>query len=58
MVIRRLGGAWYALYIFSLLPKGLTNAVYRFVAKNRYHWFGKHDQCPLPQPKYAHKFLD
>jgi len=58
MVLRRLGGFWKILGLFSLLPKGLTNALYRFVAKNRYSWFGKNDQCPLPDQKYTHKFLD
>ena len=58
MILRRLGGVWSILYLLSLLPKSLTTAMYRFVAKNRYRWFGKHEQCHLPDPRYAHKFLD
>ena len=58
MILRRLGGVWSILYLFSLLPKSLTTAMYRFVAKNRYRWFGKHEQCHLPDPRYVHKFLD
>ncbi len=58
MVIKRLGGVWSILLLFSFLPKQLTNGIYRIIAKNRYRWFGKHKQCPLPEAKYAHKFLD
>ena len=56
-VLKQLNGLWSLLLIFSLLPKFLTNSLYRIIAQNRYHWFGKYDHCPLPKKKYAHKFL-
>lgn len=43
--------------IFSLLPKSITNSIYRFIAKNRYRWFGKFENCPLPDKKFINKFL-
>ena len=58
MVLKRLGGFWQLLSIFSLLPDAICNGLYRFIAKNRYKWFGKYDQCPLPDARYAHKFLN
>lgn len=57
MLFNRLGGVFSLLTPFSYLPKGLTNGIYRFVARNRYTWFDKHHSCPLPDPKYTHKFL-
>ncbi|MGB2404596.1 MAG: thiol-disulfide oxidoreductase DCC family protein [Flavobacteriaceae bacterium] len=57
MILNRLGGLWKLLTVFKLLPKTLTNGIYRFVAKNRYPWFGKFDHCPLPEKKYQHKFI-
>ncbi len=49
MILKRLGGLWQLLSIFSLLPNGISNGLYRFVARNRYKWFGKYDQCPSPR---------
>ena len=57
MILNRLGGLWKVLTLFNLLPKGITNGLYRIVARNRYQWFGKYDRCPLPDPRYQHKFL-
>jgi len=31
--------------------------MYSYVAKKRYSWFGKHDQCELPDQDVAAKFL-
>ena len=56
-VLKYLSGFWNLFLIFNLLPTSLLNMMYRFLAKNRYKWFGKHDICPLPEKKYAHKFL-
>ena len=43
--------------ILSLIPKGLSNIVYDFVAKNRYNWYGKKDNCMIPTPELQAKFL-
>lgn len=43
--------------ILQALPKGLRDMVYRFVARNRYKWYGKKDQCMLPTPEIRSKFL-
>lgn len=41
----------------QVFPKGLRDAVYRYVARNRYKWYGKKDQCMLPTPEIRAKFL-
>lgn len=56
--VKRLGGWVKILLIFKVLPRGFTDGVYRFVARNRYSWFGKHDQCPVPDEKDRKQFLD
>ena len=53
-----LGGGFKVLTIFNIFPNFVSRGVYRLIARNRYRWFGKFDACPLPNPKYAHKFLD
>jgi predicted DCC family thiol-disulfide oxidoreductase YuxK len=43
--------------ILNVIPKTIRNMVYRFVARNRYKWYGKKDQCMLPTPEISAKFL-
>jgi predicted DCC family thiol-disulfide oxidoreductase YuxK len=54
---RRLNGAWPILFIFILVPPFLRNAVYNFIARNRYTWFGRQETCGLPDPQQAERFL-
>jgi predicted DCC family thiol-disulfide oxidoreductase YuxK len=56
-LFKTLGGSFKMLTLFNMLPNSLTRGVYRLIARTRYRWFGKLDACPLPNPKYAHKFL-
>jgi predicted DCC family thiol-disulfide oxidoreductase YuxK len=56
-ILTSLKGFFNFFLIFNLLPKSLTNSIYRFIAKNRYRWFGKHAKCPLPDKKFTYKFL-
>lgn len=57
-VAKGLGGIWQLLYTFVLIPAPVRNAVYDFVAKNRYKWFGKKDQCWMPTPEFKSRFLN
>jgi predicted DCC family thiol-disulfide oxidoreductase YuxK len=41
-----------------LLPRGLRDGLYRWIARNRYRWFGRHEQCQLPGAGEARKILD
>lgn len=52
-----LGGIYPLISIFSILPKWLTNKVYDYIARNRYKWYGKKDECMLPTPEMKAKFL-
>ena len=57
-VIRRLGFPWVLLYPFRLLPRMIRDSIYRWVAKNRYRWFGKKEACMIPTPELQSRFLD
>ena len=54
---KELGGLYSLLTIFTLLPIGLSNIVYDFVARNRYKWYGIKDACMIPTPAMKAKFL-
>jgi predicted DCC family thiol-disulfide oxidoreductase YuxK len=41
MILKELPLPYKLLYAFKLVPKGLRDSVYRYIAKNRYRWFGK-----------------
>jgi predicted DCC family thiol-disulfide oxidoreductase YuxK len=44
--------------VIRLIPAALRDALYRMIARNRYHWFGKSEQCMMPDPAVAARFLD
>jgi predicted DCC family thiol-disulfide oxidoreductase YuxK len=52
-----MGGAWPVLKVFGVLPRSWRNAIYDWVARNRYRWFGKKDQCMVPTPELRSRFL-
>ncbi len=57
LVLRRLGGAWPLIGLLYVFPRPVRDLVYRFVARNRYRWFGKRDVCRLPTPEEQDRFL-
>ncbi len=57
-VLKLLGKRWALLYAFIIVPKFIRDAVYRFIAKNRYRWFGKRESCWLPTPELKDRFLE
>jgi len=50
-VARRLGGWWPLLYAFIAVPRPIRDAVYDWIARNRYRWFGKEEACRIPTPE-------
>ena len=44
-------GLWPAVYIFIVIPRNFRDAIYNWVARNRYRWFGKQDHCELLPPE-------
>lgn len=57
-VASKLGGIWTIALVFRLVPRPVRDAIYDWVAKNRYRWFGKQGQCLLPQPEWKDRFLN
>jgi predicted DCC family thiol-disulfide oxidoreductase YuxK len=53
-----LGGWWKLLLVFYVLPRPIRDFCYDLVAKYRYRFFGKHDNCLLPSPEVRARFLD
>lgn len=56
-VMQKLPWYWQWTQVFWIVPKPLRDWVYSFVAKNRYKWFGKKEQCMVPAPELRSRFL-
>ncbi len=56
-IVRRLGGAWPLLFGLKIIPRFLRDAVYNWIARNRYRWFGRQEACMLPRPEWKTRFL-
>ncbi|WP_419960163.1 thiol-disulfide oxidoreductase DCC family protein [Psychrobacillus sp. BM2] len=56
-ISKHLNGLWSLLYVLMIIPKPIRNLVYKFIAKNRYAWFGKKDSCMIPAPEIRNRFL-
>jgi len=57
-MLMHLGNGWQLLYAFIIVPKFIRDGIYNFIAKNRYKWFGKKEECWLPAEDMKAKFLD
>ena len=56
-IVVRLGGLWRLAAAGYAVPRPLRDAVYRWVARRRYRWFGRREACFVPTPETAHRFL-
>ncbi len=52
-----LGWPWKVFTVFRLIPRPLRDPVYRWVARNRYRWFGKRETCWAPSPEQRGRVL-
>jgi len=57
-IIRRLGGLWWVFSQGLLIPRQFRDPIYRFIARNRYTWFGRWDRCRTPNESEKDRFLD
>lgn len=37
----------FVAFLVRMLPRRMRDALYRFVALNRFSWFGRKEQCPI-----------
>jgi predicted DCC family thiol-disulfide oxidoreductase YuxK len=57
-IARRLAWPWRVAWALVLVPRPVRDAVYRWIARNRYRWFGRKDACTRPSRVLAERFLD
>lgn len=57
LILKMLGNGWQIFYLFRWIPKFIRDGVYRFIANNRYSWFGRSNECKIPDEKLRERFL-
>ena len=58
MVIKKLKGPIKLLYVLIVIPAFLRNIVYNIISTKRYKWFGKRQDCMIPDDKISSRFLN
>ncbi len=56
-IARRMSGAWPLLFGFIIVPPFIRDAIYDWIGRNRYKWWGKRESCMVPTPDVRRKFL-
>jgi predicted DCC family thiol-disulfide oxidoreductase YuxK len=56
-IARGLGFPWHLAAALLVVPRPVRDAVYDFIARRRYRWFGKRDVCMIPGPEHQGRFL-
>jgi len=57
-ISKNLTGLYPLLSFFLIIPSGIRDVFYDIIARNRYKWFGKKEECQIPSPEERAKFLD
>jgi predicted DCC family thiol-disulfide oxidoreductase YuxK len=56
-VLNGLPWYWKWTQVFWVVPRYIRNAIYGVIARNRYTWFGKKEQCMIPTPEIRDRFI-
>lgn len=56
-ILMQLGGFYSIAMLLLIVPSFISNAMYRYISRNRYAWFGKRVSCRLPLPEEMDRFL-
>ncbi len=55
---KHLDGAWKLGYGLMIIPKFIRDFFYNIIARNRYKWFGKREECMVPTLEMKERFLN
>lgn len=57
-VCRYLRIPWRCLTVLLLVPAGVRNVFYDAFGRRRYQWFGRDDQCMVPDAALKRRFIN
>ena len=56
-IAKQLNALWSLIYVFIIIPRPIRDYFYDIVATNRYRWFGRKEQCMVPNADIEKRFL-
>ena len=56
-IVRLLPFPWPLLGVGYIIPRVIRDVLYDYIAKNRYRWFGKKEECLVPTGDLLKRFL-
>lgn len=57
-ICKYLNGGWKLFYGLMIIPKFMRDFFYNIIARNRYKWYGKKEECMVPTPELRERFLN
>jgi predicted DCC family thiol-disulfide oxidoreductase YuxK len=57
-IISGLGGAWRTFGALRVVPRGVRDGAYQWIARYRFKWFGKRDTCRMATYQESSLFLN
>lgn len=57
-IASRLKWPWRIFGILLGIPKPLRDRLYKWIAKNRYNWFGRDESCMMPSKENRDRFIE
>lgn len=58
LISKQLNDGYKLIYYLIIIPKFLRDFGYKYIANNRYKWFGRQKSCYIPSLKIKNRFLD
>ena len=56
-ICKELNGLYPYFRYLKFIPTSVRDWIYNIIAKNRYRWFGKKDQCWIPTAELTNRFI-
>lgn len=57
-VAKRLGYGWPLVYSLKIIPRFIRDGIYTWISNNRYRFFGKKNECWIPDPTLKKRFIE
>lgn len=57
-IATRLPFPWPCFGVLRIVPRPLRGALYGWIARNRYRFFGRRDTCMIPSTEHRARFLE
>lgn len=57
-ISKRLGTGWSLLYGLKIIPRFIRDGVYNWISNNRYRFFGKKEECWIPDSNTKDRFIE